>query len=93
MKSQNLDEEDQYTIIFDKGDWPERCVWDRLFQKNWKLLKSKVQNNVKHVLKWVQKNAPGVSRAWGGSKLRSESNGMPPGPQNGNKKIKKYKEP
>ena len=53
--------------------------------------KSKIQKNVKQVLKWVQENAPGVSRAWGGSKLRSESNGRPPGPQNGNKKSKNTK--
>ena len=53
--------------------------------------KSKIQKNVKKVLKWVQENAPGVSRAWGGSKLRSESNGIPPGSQNDIKKTKNTK--
>ena len=43
--------------------------------------------NAKSWLKWVQKNAPGVLRPQGGSKLRCESSGMPPGPQNGNKKL------
>ena len=36
---------------------------------------------------WVQENAPGVSRPWDGSKLRSESNVVPPGHQNGHKNI------
>ncbi len=49
---------------------------------------AEIQNpqNDKYMLKWVQKNAPGVWRPQGGSKWRCESNGMPPGPQNGNEK-------
>ena len=54
---------------------------------------SKNPKNVKKLLKWVQKNAPGVLRPWGGSKLRCESNGMPPGPQNPHKKSKNPKIP
>ena len=45
------------------------------------------------MLKWVQKDAQGVLRPWGGSKLRCESNGMPTGPQNQNKNIKDTKRP
>ena len=41
-----------------------------------------------NLLKWVGKGPPGLSRGRDESKLRSESNGMPPGPQNGRKKIK-----
>ena len=90
MKLNNLDENliTRGSIYdhFRQGDWPERGVWDRLFQKNWKLHKSKIRKNVNNWLKWVQKNAPGVLKPQGGSKLRCESNGRPPGPQNGNKK-------
>ena len=37
---------------------------------------------------WVQENGPGVSRPQGGSKLHSESNGMPPGAQSVHEKMK-----
>ena len=40
-------------------------------------------------MKFVQKNNQGVLRPQDGSKLRSESNGMPPGAQIPNEKLKK----
>ena len=40
---------------------------------------SQISEKWEKILKWVQKNAPGVLLPWGGSKLRCESNGMPPG--------------
>ena len=43
------------------------------------------------MLKEIQRNTLEVLRPWGGSKLRCESNGMPPGPQNGLGKMKNCK--
>ena len=48
----------------------------------------KIKEMSKHAPKRVQKNAPGASRPQGGSKLPSESNGMPPGAQKPDTKVK-----
>ena len=49
---------------------------------------TKSGNCSKKCPKRVWKGPPGLSRSQDGSKLRSESNGMPPGPQNPGKKFK-----
>ena len=86
MKSWQL--EDPYAIIFHIGDWRERGVWGRLFRKELQFTEPEIQKMSKNDVKWVEKGRFGVWRPSSGSELRSECNGMPPGPQNGRKKIK-----
>ena len=91
MKSWQL--EDQYAIIFHIGDWRKRGVRGRLFRKELELTGPEIQKMSKNELKWIEKGRFGV---WGHSywpELRSECNGMPPGPQNGHKKIQKRQKP
>ena len=82
-------QEDPFAIIFHTGNWEERCVWGRLFRKELQFRKSEIQKKSKNELKWIENSRFGV---WGHSywsELRSECNGMTPGPQNVNKKVKK----
>ena len=59
----------------------------------WENLKN-VRHFSENLLKWVWKGPPGLSTSQDESKLCSESNGMPPGAQNPEKrqKIKKIRE-
>ena len=89
MKSWQL--EDQYAIIFHMGDWRERGVWGRLFQKELQFTEPEIPKMSKNDVNWVEKGRFGV---WGRSywsELRSECNGKPPGAQKGPKKSKNVK--
>ena len=91
MKSWQL--EDPYAIIFHIGDWRERGVWGRLFRKELQITELEIRKVSKNEVKWVEKGHLGV---WGpsyGSELRSECNGMRPGAENGQNKIKKRQKP
>ena len=79
--------EDQYAIIFHIGDWRERGFWGRLFRKGLEFTGPEIQKMSKNELKWIEKGRFGVSGPPYESKLRSESIGMPTGPQSGYKKY------
>ena len=71
---------------------PPRCTPDApQVHPRVEIRKSKSRKFFKNQLKWVQEGPFRVLRPPSGSKLRSESIGMPPGPQNGHKKLKNHK--
>ena len=72
------------------GDFDEEATGIDFFKNSLNFRNQKC-TDIQNELKWMKKGLLGVSGPSSGSKLRFESIGTPPGPQNGPKKMKNVK--